>query len=46
MKIPRERRTYCPTCKRHTVHEIQRAKKGKASELKWGQRQFRRVMSG
>ena len=33
MKIPRERRTYCPKCKKHTVHEVHTAKKRKASEL-------------
>ena len=46
MKIPRERRTYCPKCKKHTIHEIHTAKRRKASELKWGQRQFRRVTTG
>ena len=43
MKIPKEKRTYCPHCKRHTVHEVHTAKRRKASELTWGQRQFRRV---
>jgi large subunit ribosomal protein L44e len=46
MKIPKERRTYCPSCKKHTIHEVLEAKRRKASELKWGQRQFRRVTSG
>ena len=46
MKIPKEKRTYCPKCKKHTTHEVLIAKKRKASELKWGQRQFRRVTSG
>jgi large subunit ribosomal protein L44e len=46
MKIPRQKRTYCPNCKTHTTHEILRVKKRKASELKAGQRQFRRVMKG
>ena len=40
MKIPKEKRTYCPHCKKHTMHEVHTAKKRKASELKWGQRQF------
>jgi len=40
------RRTYCPSCKKHTDHEVFQSKKRKASELKWGQRQFRRVTSG
>ena len=46
MKIPKEKRTYCPHCKRHTIHEVHTAKKRKANELKWGQRQFRRVTAG
>lgn len=46
MKMPREKRTYCPTCKKHTIHEVLRVKKRKASELKAGQRQFRRVLKG
>ncbi len=46
MKMPREKRTYCPSCKRHTIHEVRRVKKRKASEMKAGQRQFRRVLRG
>ena len=46
MKIPKEKRTYCPQCKRHTMHEVHTAKKRKASEITWGQRQFRRVTAG
>mgnify|MGYP001288115194 FL=1 len=46
MKMPGEKKTYCPTCKKHSLHEVQRPKKRKASEMKAGQRQFRRVLSG
>ncbi len=46
MKMPRKINTYCPYCKKHTTHEVDRVKKRKASEFKWGQRRFRRVMSG
>jgi large subunit ribosomal protein L44e len=46
MKRPRNVKTYCPNCKNHTDHEIERLKKRKASELKWGQRRFRRVTAG
>jgi large subunit ribosomal protein L44e len=46
MKMPSEKRVNCPKCKKHTTHEVLRAKKHKASELKAGQRQFRRVMAG
>jgi large subunit ribosomal protein L44e len=46
MKMPRQIKTYCPFCKVHTDHEVERVKKKKASELKWGQRRFRRATSG
>ena len=46
MKKPRKINRYCPKCKKHTVHDIDKTKKRKASELKQGQRRFRRVMKG
>ena len=46
MQKPRKIKRYCPSCKKHTVHNIDKIKKRKASELKQGQRRFRRVMSG
>jgi large subunit ribosomal protein L44e len=46
MKLPRKISTYCPKCKKHTLHDVERVKKKKASELRWGQRRFRRVTSG
>jgi large subunit ribosomal protein L44e len=46
MQKPRKIKTYCPSCKKHTVHNIEKVKKRKASELKQGQRRFRRVMAG
>ena len=46
MKMPRTIMTYCPYCKTHTEHAVERVKKKKASELKWGQRRFREVTSG
>ena len=46
MKMPRTISTYCPFCKVHRPHEVERVKKKKASELKWGQRRFRRATSG
>jgi large subunit ribosomal protein L44e len=46
MKKPRKVKRYCPTCKKHTEHNVDRIKKRKASELKQGQRRFRRVTSG
>lgn len=39
-------KTYCPYCRKHTEHSLERVKKKKASELKWGQRRFREATSG
>ncbi|HDS59327.1 MAG TPA: 50S ribosomal protein L44e [Thermoplasmatales archaeon] len=38
--------TYCPSCEKHTEHDVKRVKKKKASEFKFGQRRFRRVTAG
>jgi len=38
--------TYCPSCGKHTSHVVEKVKKKKASELKQGQRRFRRVTAG
>ena len=46
MLRPRKIKRYCPYCKKHTIHEVDKTKKRKASELKQGQRRFRRVMRG
>lgn len=46
MKRPRSIKRYCPSCKKHTLHEVERVKKKKASEHKRGQRLFRKVTAG
>lgn len=46
MQKPRKIKRYCPSCKKHTIHDVDKIKKRKASELKQGQRRFRRVMRG
>lgn len=46
MNRPRKLKRYCPKCKVHTLQEVERVKKRKASELRAGQRRFRRVMRG
>ncbi len=46
MKRPRTTKRYCPKCKKHQDHETERVRKKKASELKWGQRRFRKVTAG
>ncbi|OKY78585.1 MAG: Ribosomal protein L44E [Candidatus Methanohalarchaeum thermophilum] len=46
MKMPRRIRTYCPYCNEHNEHEVEKVRNNPPSEMKWGQRQFRRVTSG
>lgn len=46
MKLPKVVVAYCPKCGKHTPHDIERVKKVKASEMKAGQRRFRRATSG
>jgi len=33
MKMPKKYKTYCPHCKTHTEHEVEKVKKGRASTL-------------
>ena len=44
MKYPKQIRTYCPFCKRHTIHKVEKVKKRPRSELSAGQRRFRRIL--
>ncbi|MCD6549877.1 50S ribosomal protein L44e [Candidatus Micrarchaeota archaeon] len=48
MKIPKEIRTYCPTCKTHTVHTVKLAPKrsGEGRALAEGNRRHARKMKG
>lgn len=46
VKMPRQVMRYSPAAGKHTLHTVERVKKRKASELKWGQRRFRRVTAG
>ena len=46
VKMPRKVMRYSPYAGKHTEHTVERVKKRRASELKWGQRRFRRVTSG
>ena len=43
---PRKVMRYSPAAGKHTLHTVERVKKRRASELKWGQRRFRRVTAG
>lgn len=46
MKMPRTVKRYCAKCNKHQEHSVERVKKKKASEFKWGQRRFRKVTRG
>lgn len=40
MKVPNRIRTYCPKCRKHTVHEVMLYKPGKRRTLAQGQRRY------
>jgi len=46
MKIPRQIRTYCPRCRKHTVHSVTIYKHGKRRTLAQGQRRYLRKQEG
>lgn len=46
MKMPREMRTYCPKCKKHTEHAISVYKKGKERTMALGARRHEREKHG
>ena len=46
VKRPRQVKRYSPSAGKHTLHTVERVKKKRASELRWGQRRFRKVMAG
>ena len=39
MKMPAKFTTYCPFCRNHQVHEVEKVKKGKTTGLHWIDRQ-------
>lgn len=46
MKMPQRIRGYCPFCRKHVDLEVERVKNRPRSELRAGQRRFRRVTAG
>ncbi len=44
--MPRQMRTYCPFCRKHTEHKVERVRKRPKRAMAWGERQFRRVLKG
>ncbi|MCQ8894468.1 MAG: 50S ribosomal protein L44e [Methanolinea sp.] len=39
MKMPQKFRTYCPFCRAHQTHEVEKVKKSKTTGLHWIDRQ-------
>ena len=46
MKVPKEIRTYCPRCRKHTLHSVTIYKPGKRRALAEGERRYRRKQEG
>jgi large subunit ribosomal protein L44e len=46
MKFPREVKTYCPYCRKHTLHSVEIAKRRQRRTLASGQRRFLRKLAG
>ena len=46
MKFPKEIRTYCQFCRKHGVHKVKVASKGKARTLAAGNRAHNRSLMG
>ena len=46
MKFPKEIRTYCPKCKKHTLMKVKIASKGRARSMAIGTRKHDRSLLG
>lgn len=46
MKVPKTQRIYCPFCRKHTSHSIERDKKKSRRKMAQGQRRYRRKLQG
>ncbi len=46
MKFPKEIRTYCPKCKKHTLMKVKIASKGRARSMAIGNRKHERSLLG
>jgi large subunit ribosomal protein L44e len=46
MKFPQQVKIYCPSCKKHTEHSVEIAKRRPRGTLTQGQRRFLRKMRG
>jgi large subunit ribosomal protein L44e len=45
MEMPRRFNTYCPHCRAHNQHEVQKVRQGRQTHLKWNWRQQKRRTS-
>jgi len=46
MKYPKEVRTYCPKCRKHTTHKAKLASKGRPRSMAFGNRKHKRKLKG
>ena len=46
MQMPRRFNTYCPHCKAHEEHEVQKVRTGRSTGMKWDQRKQREGSKG
>ncbi len=46
MKVPDKMRTNCPSCKKHTTHNVKVNRKGKERSMNEGRRKFEAVKRG
>lgn len=46
MKFPKQTKTYCPYCKKHTLHSVELGKKRPRRTMAVGQRRFLRKLKG
>ena len=46
MRVPREIRTYCPRCRKYTIHTVTLYKPGKRRSLAAGQRRYLAKLKG
>lgn len=46
MKVPEVLRTYCPSCGKHTLHNVRINRKGKESTMSRGRRKYTEVKKG
>lgn len=46
MKYPKEVRTYCPFCKKHSKHKVKSVSKGRPRAMAAGNRKHKRKLKG